>query len=750
MGKSQFFVKKFSFCGEDGTILSKLSKKMKFWQYVVGGLLALLVFSAILIADNMQFAQRNSFSQNPFSLVGTSHADFGGEIQFLPSGEMVWIDEGAEVLVTENKRELRQGTIVLGGTFFETPEDTEITNRLWFGDIRLETNAASALVHLDSEGMATILSGGGALDLFFEGKNMPFVMPAHSELTLDIQENITVDPAIDYFAIKEKFSVASLSSGEWGTKLWQAEQALANWRAQFGHFAWNLPSLWETQNGVFLSFLERVSPTLPAEKTAIRAFQEATLPLQKARENGEDSSTNLLLENFKKNILNSASWESILQKSEQAQKEWTWFEFAQKFWLPVVSPDAHEQKFSVLWKDDTDSLSEKIRAINLLSHNERWLRAEKKLNEFASQFTATEFTDEDMWELIGFRRAMTNILQRFPVYRSIENFRLWTTLVRTEQKYLSPEVRQTLTLEVAHDILPFVAEFISKENDAAITQHLNALWIELSISDTNPMIFSSEERTTIQLIELVGVSGMTPEQAQKAQIQKQQREEIADQLEALLEENPDEEIVDMGISNAKKLWEFLTSEQIDIDISAFRTTRTETELTTRFANIAEGKRKIEGVFDYHTQKFIMLTLGEETTSDLSAHRLGRWIKNIGGKFESDSLIAEEDTEEMTEIIQTTPQAILSRKLVQELLKSLGIDAKREQIEMLDESYQKSSISRVQYKGAQLNMEYDLLRQIFSNISLQREGTVVSHAGGETPERLKNILNQLEETLPVNN
>lgn len=718
---------------------------MKFWQYVLGGLLALLVFSAVLIADNMQFSERNSFSQNPFSLVGTSHADFGGEIQFLPSGEMIWIDEGTELLVTEKKRELQQGSIVLGGTFFETAEDTEITNQLWFGVIRLETNATSALVHVDSEGMATILSGGGTLHLFFEGVNRPFVMPAHSQVLVDSRENITLDPVVDYFALQKEFSLLSLpSSGEWVTKLWQSEQALANWRTQFGHFAWDLPYLWESQNGVFLDFLEKITPKLPAEKTATRDFQEITIPLQEARDNIEDVSTKELLENFKKNILHQAPWEKMLLKSEQSQKEWTWFEFAQKFWLPVVSPDANEQKFSVLWKDNTDSLSEKIRAINLLSHNERWLRAEKKLNEFAVLFSTTEFTDEDVSELIEFRRAITNILQRFPVYQSIDNFRLWTKLVRVEQEHLSPETRQKLTLEVAHDILPFVAEFISKENDASITQHLNTLWIDLAISDTSSMIFSSEERTTIQLIEIVGVSGMTPEQARKVQAQDTQREDIADQLEALLEETPEEEVVDMGISNAKKLWEFLASEHIDIDISSFRTTRTEMELTTRFANTAEGKRKIEGVFDYHVQKFIVLTLGEETISDLSAHRLGRWIKNIGGKFESDSLVMEEVGVE-TEILQTTPQAILSRKLVQELLKSLEIDAKREKIEMLDESYQKSFISGIQYNGTQLSMEYDLLRQRFSHISLQREENIVSHSGTETIDNLKIILDQLSAT-----
>lgn len=724
---------------------------MKFWQYAIGGLLALLVFSAVLIADNMQFSERNSFSQNPFSLMGTSHADFGGEIQFLPSGEMLWIDDGAELVLTESKRELLSGTTVLGGTFFSTSEDTSLTNNIWLGNARLVVEGSSALIHVDAAGKALILSGGGSVELFLEGQENPFLMPSHSRMSFDIAKNISQDPSVDYYELSEKFSVAPLATGEFVTKLWQAEQALANWRSQFGHFAWNIPSLWETQNGVFLQFLERVSPTLPAGKVATREFQKVTIPLQEAHRNIEDSSANVLLEKFKTDILHSTPWKKILLKSEQAQKEWNWFEFAQKIWLPVVSPDADEQKFAVLWEDDTDLLLKQMKTINLLSHNEFWLRGEKNVTEFGAQFSQTEFTEEDVWKIVRLRREMTNILRRFSVYQSAENFDIWMTMIREEQQLLSSDVRSQLTLEAAHEILPFVALFISEENDSSITKNLNTLWFELKIPESSRADFSLQEQTTMELIDLVGVSGMTPEQARKAQAQETQRDAIAGQLESLLEETQEEEeeIVDMGISNAKKLWEFLASEHIDIDITSFRTTRTETELTTRFANTAEGKRKIEGVFDYHAQKFIMLTLGEETISDLSAHRLGRWIKNIGGKFESPSLNIEVGEKEVG-IIQTSPQAILSRKLVQELLRSLGIDVPRDQIEMIDELYQKSRISKAVYQGAHLNIEYNLLTQMFSNISIQREKQILSHVGAVSGENLLQTLNQLMSTLPDKN
>ena len=724
---------------------------MKFWQYAVGGLLAVLVFSAVLIADNMQFSQRNSFSLNPFSLMGVSHAPFGGEIQFLPSGEMMWGDEGVALAVTDEKRELKQGTVVLGGTFFPTEEDMPYTNTLWFGQDHILVQKTSALVNIDAEGMVTIVSGGGAVQLFFDGQTSPFVIPADSRVVFDINKTINRDPALYYYDLSQELSLAPLGTGAFVTQLRQAEQALGEWRSQFGHFAWNLPALWEAETGGFLQFLERITPVIPAEKSATRNFQEITIPIQQARTNIEEDSTKNLLQQFRLQVLGSDNWRSLLQESEQAQKEWTWFEFAQKIWLPVVSPDANEQKFSVLWQENSQPLEEHLRVLTLLSHNERWLRAEKEFSAFAQEFSKTEFSNEDISLLRSLRREVGTLLQRFSLYQSFENFQLWTNLIRTEQEHLSPDTQSVIAQEVAHDLLSFIATFISEENDASITQLLNGVWFDLPEDDIANASFSAAEQTTIQLIELVGVSGMTPEQAQKIKQQEQQREDIADQLEALLLDDTEEEaVVDMGISNAKKLWEFLANEGIDLDLSSFRTTRTETELTTRFANTAEGKRKIEGVFDYHKQKFIMLTLGEETTSDLSAHRLGRWIKNIGGKFESTSSTQETEIDTTPGVIQTAPQAILSRKLVQELLKSLGIDVRREQIEMKDATYQKSIITGAIYGDMKLNAEYDLLTQMFSRISLQRAESMVSYADSVSANALIKTLDQLRETLPDKN
>ncbi len=724
---------------------------MKFWQYAMGGILALLIFAAVTIADNMQFVKRSTFSKNPFSLIKTSRAPFGGEIQFLPSGEMVWIDEDSEIVGIDTERRLTRGIAVVGGTFFETSEDVAVTNKLWFGNAELHFEKATALVQLDAEGIATVLSGGGSVELTFLGVKNSFILPAHSRITFDTQKPIIFDPDQEYYSLQKQFMLEPITAGELVTKLWQAEQALAEWRLQFGHFAWNLPTLWDSENGVFLRFLESITPRLPSEKEAARVFQEQTQLLRKAHDTVDTADVEKTLTEFKKNILESAVWQSIISNSERFKKEWLWFEFAQKIWLPVVSPDANQQKFALLWQKNRNTLREKMQAAMLLSHNERWFRAEAQILEFIKEFSSTKFSEENLKEITRFRREMTGLIDAFPAHQSLQKFKAWTILVREEQKYVSAGVQEKFAEEIAHTILRFIPEFLTKETGSDVSKTLNEVWFELQLSGNKNISFSETELTTIALINLVGVSGMTPDQAQKVLDQKKEQESLDARLNELLskeEEKTVEVKIDLGISNAKKLWEFLASEKIKLDISAFRTTRTETTLTTRFANTENGKRKIEGIFDYHLQKFITLTLGEETTRDLSIHLLGHWIKNIGGKFETEE--KKKGKEETNGVLQTTPQAILGKKLVQELLRSFSVVVKRSQLEMKDEEYQRCAISRAQYKGANIDAEYNLLTQEFSRISIQKGEQFVSDSGTVSSANFIKKINTLLATIPDKN
>ncbi len=720
---------------------------MKFWQYAVGGMSALLIFAAVIIGDNMQFSERSTFSQNPFLLMGTSRASFGGEIEFLPSGEMFWVDEDSETIGTDRERRLIQGIAAVGGTFFQTPEDSALTNKLWFGNAELHFEGATALVQMDIDGKATVLSGGGSVELFFDGERNSFILPAHSRITFDTKKPIVFDPYEEYYDLQKKFALESITTGKLVTKLWQAEQALAEWRSQFGHFAWNLPILWDSESGAFLQFLESITLGLPPAKRADRIFQESTQLLRNAHGKIDEPEVENILKEFREKVLDKPSWKSVATESDRFHKEWLWFEFAQKIWLPVVSPEASQQKFSALWSKDRNVLREQMRAAMLLSHNERWFRTEEQLSKFIKEFKSTAFTEEDLVQITRLRREMTGLLDAFPDYQSLPKIKTWTTIVREEQKYLSSRVQERFSEEIAHAIVRFVSKFIVKESGVDITKELNGLWFELKLSENKELVFSEAELTTIEQINLIGVSGMTPEQAQKALDQKQAQELIDAQLAELTSkegEEKEEKKVIVGIANAKKLWEFLASKKIKLDITAFRTKRTETSLATRFANTETGKRKIEGVFDYHAQQFITLTLGEETIARLSAHRLEHWIKTIGGKFESEE--EEEVKKEINEILQTTPQAVLGKKLVQELLRSFSVQVKRSQLEMKDKAYQRCAISRASYKGAFIDAEYNLLTQSFSRISVQKGEQFVSTSGMVSSDKFVLKLNALLATI----
>jgi len=721
---------------------------MKFWQYAVGGMSALLIFAAVIIGDNIQFSERSTFSRNPFLLIGTSHASFGGEIQFLPSGEMFWVDEDTETIGTDTERKLVQGIAAVGGTFFQTPEDSAVTNKLWFGNAELHFEGATALVQLDTKGIATVLSGGGSVELFFDGETNSFLLPAHSRITFDTGKPIVFDPYEEYYDLQKKFSLEPITTGELVTKLWQTEQAFAEWRSQFGHFAWNLPILWNSESGAFLQFLESVALRLPSEKQADRAFQESTQLLRKAQGQIDEPRVEDILKEFREKVLDTSSWKSVATSSARFHKEWLWFEFAQKIWLPVVSPDANQQKFAALWHNDRNVLREQMRAAMLLSHNERWFRTEEQLSAFTKEFKSTEFAEEDVVEITRLRREMTGLLDAFPEYQSLLKFKTWTTIVREEQKYLSPQVQEKFSEEIAHAIVRFVPKFIVKESESDVTKTLNELWFELKLSENKEFTFSEIESTTVDHINLVGVSGMTPEQAQRALNQKREQELLNAQLDELSakEKDGEEEKADLGISNAKKLWQFLASKRIALDITAFRTTRTETSLTTRFANTEIGKRKIEGVFDYHAQKFVALTLGEESTADLSVHLLEYWIKNIGGKFES-TQEEEEEENKVDGVLQTTPRAVLGKKLVQEVLRSFSVEVKRNQLMMKDEEYQRCAISGANYKEASIDAEYNLLTQSFSRISVQKGGRFVSDSGIVSSDQFISKLDALLATIP---
>ncbi len=721
---------------------------MKFWQYLMGGLVALFIFAAALIADNMQFIERSTFVNNPFSLMGPARTSFGGEIQFLSSGELIWIDEDAELVLIENERRLTQGTVAIGGTFFSTSEDTDVTNKLWVGNAELRIESTSALVDFDAAAeLVTILTSGGSIELWFQGKEVPFIIPAHSQITFNPTQAIELDSYLEYPELAKKFDLQPIFTGDFITQLDQIEVAFTDIRSQFGYFAWNLPILWAAQNGGFLRFLEKSALRLPAGKVASNEFRDLTEPIRIARKVIDEPTATKKLQEFKNTVLTKPLWQTVLEKNKQTQKEWRWFEFAQKIWLPVVSPDSVKQKFAVLWSDDTDSLRAKMRAIMLLSYNERWLRADAVLNQFSKQFSTTEFTAEDVVEIARFRREVSSLINTYPLYKNISFFTMWTNIVREEQKHLSLEQKEKISLEIAHEILKFVSEFLQKEDQVSLSKVLNKLWFELEISPEY-VSFSPEEQTTIDLINLVGTTGMTPEQALRAQEQQEKQTMIEEQLKEI-EKATEEVTKNLGISNAKKLWEFLAQENIELDITSFRTTRTETELTTRFANTETGKRKIEGVFDYNTQEFITLTLGEVSEVDLPAHQLQHWIKKIGGKFESKKG-ATEEIAEGNGVIQTTPQAILGKKFVQKKLRSVGMDVNISQLEMMDEEYQRCAISEASYQGAKINAEYNFITQEFSRISIQKSGQFISKIGFFSADELIQTIGKAVSAIPSKN
>ncbi len=716
----------FAFTAGMVQLKKNYAKKMKFWQYAVGVVVAILVFAAVVVADMMQYSERASFSQNPFTLLGNQKSTFGGTLEFLETGEMVWMDKGTDLKIKKDERRLNLGTIVLGGTFFPTTKDTALTNQLWFGDVRMYSEFTTALVNVSDEGDVTLLTGGGSVELYFAENPTAVVVPAHTQLEIPVDYVMEKDPEAEYFVVREELKMQVLQETLLTEKLTAAEKTLAAWRVQFGHFAWNIPQLWAIPVGPVVQLLEKITLPLPAFKQARRDFQEEMQPLVEAHNVSNEKAMRTKISKFRQRNLETSLLQRLLIRLDQEEKEWTWFEFAQKYWLPVVAPDAREQNFAKLWMDDEDMAREVIRSIMLLSHNVRVLRADEQMAVLGAELDEMEVHPSAVAKLSRVRRELTAVLNAFPMHRTADNFALLGKLTEKELFLLEGDAKMFVSIEVGQDVVRFVEPLIDFDVAREKVSTLNAVWAKLTIPAAKAAIFSPEELEVIEDIELVKTSGMTPAKVRLMRAQQEEQALLSEQLGEIKEEEAVVDSVISGIMNAKKLWEFLNKEEIQVDITQFRTTRTETEVTTRFANTETGKRQIAGVFDYNAKMFRTLTLGEETTTDLEAHRLGRWMKLIGGKFDMGKETKEEEISEIgSGISQNAPQAILARKLTQEVLKGFSVMVIRDDVEVITTDFQTTRVEGVDYEGAKLTADYSLLGREFVNVKLARQGNIVT-------------------------
>lgn len=719
---------------------------MKFWQYAVGVVLAILVFAISVVGDMTQYSERSTFSQNPFTLLGNQRAQFGGMLEFMETGEMVWLDDGVDLVTDKDVRRLNEGRVVVGGTFFPTSKHTAVTNQLWFGDVRLYSEFTTSLVDVSKDGVAKVLTGGGAVELYFGENEVPVIVPAHSQVEIPAEYVLERDPNTEYFVLREELKLQPLQDGKLKDELMAAEQVLAEWRAQFGHFAWNIPKLWAIPVGPVVQFLEGITLPLPGLKQARRDFQEEMQLLVGAYETENEKSMQSKLNKFRQRNLETSLLQRLLIRLPQEEKEWTWFEFAQKYWLPVVSPDALEQNFALLWKDSDAMENELMRSVALLSHNGKVLRADQQLEKLGEVIGEKEMHPAEAFHLSRLRRELTAVLDAFPIHRSVENFKLLRLISEKELGLLPQKAKVFVSTEIGHDVVRFVEPLINESNAREKVIELNSIWALLDFSFELSTVYSPDEIAVIEDIELVGVSGMTPAKVRLMKSQQKEQEALSEQLGEVQEEPEIVEEIE-GITNAKKLWEFLAEQRIQLDITSFRTTRTETDLTTKFANTEAGTRRIAGVFDYNNKEFVTLTLGEETTENLPAHRLPRWIKLIGGKFDSGDGVVEEVVETPTSgISQNAPQAILARKLTQELLKGYGVELTRDDVEVISDDFQRTLTKDVVYENAKLTVEYSLLSREFSNMKLEKFGKVEQSDESVSADNMEEALGKLLEEL----
>ena len=703
----------------------------KFIQYLIGFGLAFLVFAAILVSENSRFdllqKVKNPFleSQRLTEEIIIPKEESSRKI-FTPEGEFWIFFPESKIDFKDGNREIIQGEIFLSSYFinyksylpdpkngFSLKDFTPVPGWLKIGPLVLNASGSNIFVVRDSiKNQSEIYAFSNSVEVFFEGLNYPFVIPSGMKAT--IKEKIITPKTQSLFYSKlkkdfrmEPFLLSDLeqednpSEKKFKTSLEQLEDL----KIQITNFALIEPETWlnSSQDNFFNSLITIIQNIqnnfaigLSPDVRDKRSFQKLISPFVKSHffiKNRKISLAKKSLEEFEKSLRNP-DWKRILNRNIPLENQWNNFIQAHQAWLKIIIPGSNEEILVNFWfKQSSNSFFDEIiktfsNAENLLSNN--YLRKAK--NEFSKLNTSLKkvnLTPEQSFRITKMRRLFVEILKRESFFQTEELFNLYKLFIELELKnHLEIEFLDEVRLESSQDLLWFLSTFLEDKTKIEISkiilQTYKILETDEVVKKLGRDIFTPEESELINLITLIGNTGLTKEELDTIKLAKKYEEELDERITEIQQkqDQPDtsENKISTQIMNAKDLKRAFADQGIDTSKMNFKTNREE-----GFTEFSEGKwRKvsISGIFDFTTQFFKTIQAGDSFQEQIPLRFITGFLNKVSDK-KITSLPEEDLSENKIFISQTTPRSILERKLVQELFSLKGFSISREDIKIID-------------------------------------------------------------------
>jgi hypothetical protein len=756
---------------------------MKFWQYVVGSVLAALIFAAGFLSEGSRLSQYLEIQSSKDLLQKTTVEEQSAFTDtFFPNGEFLRSFKGTNVSFENEKRELFSGEVFIGGAFFSLESVQEVLRNKpfqlqTFGTLPNTIKLGTVLVHYRNSNVfvsrdaikkrSEIWAVGHSVDIWFDGRKNPFVLPSDTKLTIR-ESLINTDSAnLFYTKLKKDFQMQSfeLVGTDVGKNETVEQKILTalvkhrNWRKQFQDLAWNIPLLWN--RGEPDSFSRRVGDFLYAytigisqHKKAFFQFKNFVEPLVLSRQTAEDNKeTEGVIKKLKEFIptFENPEWKSVLN-DENIRNEWQSFSLAQKTWLPMISPESPAFQFFVLWEQPRITPLDKIEHLftraEVLAANRYPDATKSNLLELKSQWQQTSFTSQDKIRVTRLRRLVMEMIRAHSFLHQAEFFELHEALAQTELSLYSnePDVEEELRLEIGQDLLSFLQKFLHLKTEKNVTKTLLSSWyardIDVIAEKIGREIFTPEQKEVIELIKIVGDSGLTPEEI----IAIKETDIRQHELELATETIEDGDVIlseaTSGIRGAKDLLVYLKEQNIVVDLKEFKTDKESGE--TIFKGMID-EDPITGIFSYKTQQFKEITAFDATETNMAPIIMSKWIRSIM-PVNVDEVTPADTFNFNTNVSQITSEAILSRRFLQTMLQSLDISVERNNIGILDEAHTQFQFISALYQDVLLSGKYNKSDDAFSEIVLQKGDKKIEIVEA-TPKSL--FLEKLKETVQKN-
>lgn len=745
---------------------------MRFWQYTVALGLAGLVFAAALVSEYWQFEQYESIDQIEFSSgvidVNTEHED-----RLLTTGEFARIYDGAMFSVGD--RELEDGVIFIGGTFFEPetiPRESweergmvfegfnPTVNTLKAGPLLLHFPAANVLVERNNDWKQTdVWAFGHSIEIWFPGARYPFVLP--SEMRVSIRESLVNDSTykLYYSKLKKDFQLKRYELPDEVVRMRSMEQLMLqsllahqHLRDSFEPIAWDVIKTWRggaepvTAVAKFVRNWHKMSLKyaigVPERKRDTFEFLVAVAPLVETWRTADSVTVDKVEQNvewFREMIDTNVDWKRLLDRSTFWSLQWEQFSLAQKMWLPSRLPGTGEAAFSVLWEVAPDGagignsrgifeLQRLFSATEILIANDFSAEAVRALKAFSRDLAITKTTKQDRFEITRFRRLLTALLKQHEEFHHPELFELLEELVELESELhvMDPDFADEIQLEAAQDLLFFIGMFLEKSVDVSIPQQLLSHWNNRRISNLSEKygreIFSEDEREVLAYISLAGQSGVGAEEIRSIQESKDWRNEMEHLIQGLM--IPEVEVEQQDLlpeEKARELAEWMESQLAGWEWVVL--TQSSTKWTIEGRNIDQLAR-----IEFAPRVGMgVVKIGTESEPDIPRMMLPRVLRNLQNKLKSDAADIVVDVGHVFPS-QTTPKAVLERRYVQQLLRSTGFEVERSAVLMMDEDGAIFKIEDAGYEGYHFAFEFKKGESVIQNMTYRQGGDAESFEG----------------------